>query len=88
MTWQRTYKGISFGIIINEIISGNKPYFDKPHDQYLAIDICLGSRPNIRTETPKPLKELIQKCWDATRSNTSQIFTMLQDFIFTKNMDG
>jgi serine/threonine protein kinase len=74
----------SFGIIINEIISGNKPYFDKPHDQYLAIDICLGSRPSIRPGNAKNFEGINSE----NRPNTSQIYTMLQDFIFTKNMDG
>ncbi len=63
----------SFGIIINEIISGNRPYQNIQHNFNLAIGICHGSRPNIRPETPEPLKKLIQKC---------------QDFIYAKNDQG
>ncbi|GBB89472.1 hypothetical protein RclHR1_16170004 [Rhizophagus clarus] len=81
----------SFGIIINEIISGSRPFHNIPHDYHLAIDICRGSRPKIRPETPKALKDLINKCLDAAsedRPNTYQIFTMLQDFMYTKNDRG
>src|SRR5581483_11454499 len=59
----------SFGIIMNEIISIVPPFYDEPHDEYLALDICRGKRPKIREETPEFLKELIQKCWDANPEN-------------------
>jgi serine/threonine protein kinase len=82
----------SFGVIINEIISGSKPFHNIPHDHQLAIDICRhGLRPGIRSETPEALKDLINRCWDANpenRPNTYQIYTMLQDFIYTKNDRG
>ncbi|UZO14208.1 uncharacterized protein OCT59_005669 [Rhizophagus irregularis] len=55
----------SLGIIINEIVSIIPPFCDRPHDYYLAIDICCGLRPKIREEIPGKLKELIRKCWDA-----------------------
>ncbi|RIA96037.1 kinase-like domain-containing protein [Glomus cerebriforme] len=78
----------SLGIIINEIIFGNRPFNSLPYDEYLAIDICEGLRPNIRNITPKPLRELIQKCWDENpknRPNTVQICYMLRDFKYMKN---
>ncbi|RIA84269.1 kinase-like domain-containing protein, partial [Glomus cerebriforme] len=59
----------SLGIIINEIISIIPPFNDKPHDYYLALDICRGKRPEIRDDIPDFLKELIQKCWDANPKN-------------------
>ncbi|EXX65018.1 uncharacterized protein OCT59_011225 [Rhizophagus irregularis] len=81
----------SFGIIINEIISGCRPYHNIPHDYRLAIEICRGLRPEIRSEIPEALKILINKCLDAipeNRPNTYQIYTMLQDFMYTKNDRG
>ncbi|RIA87460.1 kinase-like domain-containing protein [Glomus cerebriforme] len=59
----------SLGIIINEIITMTTPFNNEPHDYVLALDICHGKRPKIREETPKFLKELIQKCWDAIPEN-------------------
>ncbi|RGB31809.1 kinase-like domain-containing protein, partial [Rhizophagus diaphanus] len=66
----------SLGIIINEIIFGNRPFNSRPYDEFLVIDICEGLRPNIRDKTPEPLKEIIQKCWDENpknRPNTDKI---------------
>src|SRR5436190_4756067 len=59
----------SLGVIINEIISIFPPFYNQPHDFLLALDICRGLRPEIREKTPQPLKELIQKCWDANPDN-------------------
>ncbi|PKC68974.1 kinase-like protein [Rhizophagus irregularis] len=78
----------SLGIIINEIIFGNRPFNCTPYDEYLAIDICRGLRPYIRNITPEPLKEIIQKCWDENprnRPNTDKIYDMLRDYMYTKN---
>jgi serine/threonine protein kinase len=76
----------SLGIIMNEIITIVPPFNDQQHDYYLALDICLGLRPNIRTEIPKslnPLKELIEKCWDANPENrptSKEIYDIYSDF--------
>ncbi|RGB31808.1 kinase-like domain-containing protein [Rhizophagus diaphanus] len=78
----------SLGIIINEIIFGNRPFNSRAYDERLAIEICEGLRPNIRDKTPEPLKEIIQKCWDENpknRPNTDKLYDMLRDFIYTKN---
>jgi serine/threonine protein kinase len=59
----------SFGIIMNEYISEETPFNNIPHDHALAINICKGLRPNIFEYTPKPLVDLIVKCWDAKAEN-------------------
>ncbi|GBB89025.1 hypothetical protein RclHR1_15680002 [Rhizophagus clarus] len=78
----------SLGIIINEIIFGNRPFNSRPYDEHLALDICEGLRPNIREKTPSPIVEIIRKCWDEdpqNRPNTDKIYDMLRDFMYTKN---
>jgi serine/threonine protein kinase len=78
----------SLGIIINEIIFGNRPFNSRAYDEFLMIEICRGLRPNIRDKTPEPLKEIIRKCWDENpknRPNTDKIYDMLRDFMYTKN---
>src|SRR2546421_10114732 len=73
----------SLGIIINEIISIIPPFNKKPHDHYLALDICCGRRPKMREETPEFLKELIKKCWDANpenRPSSDEIDTSISNF--------
>src|SRR3954452_8537224 len=59
----------SFGIIMNELVSEEIPYNDKPHKHYLTVDICKGLRPGISEGTPKLLADLIMKCWDAKPEN-------------------
>jgi serine/threonine protein kinase len=59
----------SFGIIMNEYFSEEIPFNDIPHNEFLAIKICKGLRPNIFKYTPKLLADLITKCWDAKAEN-------------------
>ncbi|GBC03642.1 hypothetical protein RclHR1_05230004 [Rhizophagus clarus] len=59
----------SFGTIMNEFLSEEIPYNDIPHDQFLAIKICNGLRPDISKDIPKLLVDLIIKCWDAEIEN-------------------
>ncbi|EXX77192.1 Cdc15p [Rhizophagus irregularis DAOM 197198w] len=59
----------SFGIIMNELLSEEIPYNDIPHDEFLAIKICKGQRPEISKDAPKLLADLITRCWDAKIEN-------------------
>ena len=45
----------SFGIIMNEYLSEEIPFYDIPHDHILAIKICKGLRPKISEDIPKLL---------------------------------
>ncbi|CAG8787833.1 18858_t:CDS:2, partial [Racocetra fulgida] len=45
----------SFGMII--------PFSDRKHDEHLILDILNGLRPEIRTNTPQDLVELMERCW-------------------------
>ncbi|RGB42893.1 kinase-like domain-containing protein [Rhizophagus diaphanus] len=72
----------SLGVIINEVITVIPPFNNQPHDQYLALDICRGLRPNIKAETPDSLKELIERCWSANpedRPASKEIVCLLSD---------
>ena len=77
----------SLGIIVNEIIAVVPPFNNQP---LLALDICRGLRPPIRTETPKFLKELIKECWDAipkNRPTSGKIINILHDHIKKKQIE-
>ncbi|EXX79224.1 hypothetical protein RirG_007710 [Rhizophagus irregularis DAOM 197198w] len=50
-------------------MSEETPYSNIPHDHTLAVGICKGLRPNISEDIPKPLADLIVKCWDAKAEN-------------------
>jgi serine/threonine protein kinase len=38
----------SFGVIAYELLSGLPPYYDRAHDEFLAIKICQGLRPKFQ----------------------------------------
>ncbi|RIA87174.1 hypothetical protein C1645_878195 [Glomus cerebriforme] len=59
----------SFGIMMNEIISGLPPFNNVAHDNQLASDICMGRRPEIPEHIPRLLEDLIKRCWETKPSN-------------------
>jgi serine/threonine protein kinase len=54
----------SFGIVMNTLVSGKRPWYYRAHDASLAKDICNGKRLEIPEDTPKFYVELMQQCWD------------------------
>ncbi|RIA89348.1 kinase-like domain-containing protein, partial [Glomus cerebriforme] len=65
----------SFGIIINEVFTGKRPYYNMFDDELnLIINICKNNlRPKIHENTPKSLIKLLNKCWDAEPLNRPTI---------------
>ena len=59
----------SFGMIMWEHTTGRKPFHDRPHDEYLMLDILKGERPQITDDTPKFYAELMKRCWDNNPEN-------------------
>ncbi|CAI2192841.1 17609_t:CDS:2, partial [Funneliformis geosporum] len=55
----------SFSMIMWEIASGQRPFYERPHGARLAWDICNGLRPQIIVETPQCYIELMERCWNA-----------------------
>ncbi|GET60153.1 kinase-like domain-containing protein [Rhizophagus irregularis DAOM 181602=DAOM 197198] len=56
----------SFGVIAYELFWSKSPYYDKSHDEFLAIEICKGLRPNLDDlKFPQVFKNLIRQCWNA-----------------------
>jgi serine/threonine protein kinase len=53
----------SFGIIMWEILTCERPYEDQTHDIHLAFKILDGLRPTIPEDTPDNYRNLMQKCW-------------------------
>ncbi|GBC09162.1 hypothetical protein RclHR1_08650005 [Rhizophagus clarus] len=54
-----------FGIIAYEFCTGLPPYYDVPHDDFLAMKICQGLRPTSNYKIPQLLFDIIIQCWDA-----------------------
>src|SRR4051812_36976835 len=53
----------SFGMIMWELMTGRRPFWDQNHDIDLIIGICDGLRPPIVTNAPDGYIELMQECW-------------------------
>ncbi|RGB42699.1 kinase-like domain-containing protein, partial [Rhizophagus diaphanus] len=53
----------SYGMIMWELMTGRRPFWDKSHDTDLIIEICDGLRPPIVTNAPEGYIELMQQCW-------------------------
>jgi serine/threonine protein kinase len=52
-----------FGMIMWELMTGRRPFWDKSHVIDLIIEICDGLRPPIVTDALESYVELMQKCW-------------------------
>ncbi|CAB4422038.1 unnamed protein product [Rhizophagus irregularis] len=55
----------SFGMIMWELMTGRRPFWNQNHDIHLIIEICDGLRPPTVTDVPKGYTELMKKCWNS-----------------------
>ncbi|RIB25502.1 kinase-like domain-containing protein [Gigaspora rosea] len=53
----------SFSMVMYEVSTLKKPYYNFAHDASLALDITKGLRPQILEGTPKQYVELMKLCW-------------------------
>jgi serine/threonine protein kinase len=53
----------SLGMIMWELMTGRRPFWNRNHDTELIIDICDGLRPSIVTNAPEGYIELMKECW-------------------------
>ncbi|POG77582.1 kinase-like domain-containing protein [Rhizophagus irregularis DAOM 181602=DAOM 197198] len=70
----------SFGIIMNEFLSEEAPFYDSSYDHLLMVDICNGIRPRISKDIPKLFAGLIKRCWDPeieNRPTAKELFLIL-----------
>ncbi|RIA97400.1 kinase-like domain-containing protein, partial [Glomus cerebriforme] len=74
----------SFGIIINEVFTGKRPFYNMFDDELkIIIDICKNNlRPKIYENTPKSLIDLLNKCWNAEPSNRPTTDEIIQKLTY------
>ncbi|PKY49839.1 kinase-like protein, partial [Rhizophagus irregularis] len=64
----------SFGMIMYFAATGKQPFYNRAHDNLLALDICNGVRPEINEpEAPRCYIDLMKKCWDLNPKNRPNI---------------
>ena len=63
----------SFSMVMWEFTSGIPPFNHKAHDLKLCLSICEGERPEIKENTPKCYKYLMERCWDPLKRPTIEI---------------
>ncbi|RHZ78822.1 hypothetical protein Glove_155g7 [Diversispora epigaea] len=76
----------SFGGIMYEIVTAQRPFVDKAHDTYLMIDICNGVRPKVPdfmlNWIPEWYLDLMYRCWsdDPSKRPTSiELFNLFDE---------
>src|ERR1051325_5929947 len=83
-TYTREADIYSFGIIMYFVATGRQPFADRAHDEFLALDICKGIRPEINEpEAPSCYVELMKKCWNSNpndRLKAHEIFNYIKMF--------
>ena len=75
----------SFGMIMWEFTTGKKPFYDRPHDHYLMLDILNGERPQITDDTPEFYVKLMKRCWDhnpENRPTAKEIYDCLLEYCY------
>jgi len=72
----------SFGMIMYEIVTGERPFAGRSHDIQLVLDIYKGKRPELPIHLPAWCKFLLEKCWLNIPENRPSA-KELEDFIFS-----
>src|SRR5947208_10995870 len=73
----------SFGMIMWEFTTGKKPFYDRPHDHHLILDILKGKRSQITDDTPEFYADLMKRCWDhkpENRPTAKEIYNCLSKY--------
>ncbi|RHZ43821.1 hypothetical protein Glove_853g9 [Diversispora epigaea] len=70
----------SLGMIMWELTTGHKPFYDREHGPILILDILDGKRPVITKDTPECWAKLMKKCWHSDPSQRPKIDEIIKLF--------
>ncbi|CAI2186897.1 18246_t:CDS:2, partial [Funneliformis geosporum] len=81
----------SLGMIMWEVMTGRRPFWDRVHDVELIIQICDGLRPPIdNMNAPEGYVQLIKECWNPNpnkRPTARVIHAIISSIRVTENID-
>ncbi|KAG9298472.1 hypothetical protein G9A89_003695 [Geosiphon pyriformis] len=79
----------SLGMLLWELATGKPPFYDRPHNDSLVIDILNGKRPKITAPfIPPCIAEIIEQCWEANPSNrptANEVLKKLVELLRVRN---
>ncbi|RIB00067.1 kinase-like domain-containing protein [Gigaspora rosea] len=75
----------SFGMLMWEFTSGQKPFANQSHNTDLILKILDGHRPIITGDTPECFKKLMVRCWNNNPLDRPNINELYETLIEWKN---
>ena len=75
----------SLGMIMWEVMTGRRPFWDRNHDTDLIIDIVDGLRPPIVTNAPEGYIKLMKECWNPDPDKRPTAESIINRYDYSKN---
>jgi serine/threonine protein kinase len=78
----------SLGMIMWEVMTGRRPFWNRSHDTDLIIEIVDGLRPPIVTNAPEGYIELMKECWHSDPNKRPTVTDIHKKIIKMQNNEN
>ena len=72
-------------MIMWELMTGRRPFWNENHDTDLIIKICDGHRPPIVNNAPEGYIELMQECWHSDPNKRPTALELYEKIVLIHN---